>query len=117
MSREARDSPYSARQDSAVRTSPEQPWTVEPHSFRRAPGRVIFLNGASRSGKSTLAKALQHALEEPFLHVSSDQIAAAGMLPDRREGSGLFNGGTRCARASSLTPTAACPLSPRSTTI
>ncbi|WP_218825634.1 chloramphenicol phosphotransferase CPT family protein [Streptosporangium subroseum] len=30
---------------------------------------MIFLNGASSSGKSALAKALQRALEEPFLHV------------------------------------------------
>jgi chloramphenicol 3-O phosphotransferase len=52
---------------------------------------VIFLNGASSSGKSTLAKALQRALEEPFLHVSSDQFVSAGMLPDRREDSGPFN--------------------------
>jgi chloramphenicol 3-O-phosphotransferase len=44
---------------------------------------VILLNGASSSGKSTLAKALQRALDEPFLHVSSDQFVVAGMLPDR----------------------------------
>jgi len=47
------------------------------------PGRIIFLNGASSSGKSTLAKALQRRLDEPFLHVSSDQLVAAGMLPVR----------------------------------
>jgi chloramphenicol 3-O phosphotransferase len=52
---------------------------------------VILLNGASSSGKSTLARALQRALDEPFLHVSSDQFVAAGMLPDRRDEAGPFN--------------------------
>jgi chloramphenicol 3-O phosphotransferase len=51
---------------------------------------VILLNGASSSGKSTLAKALQRALDEPFLHVSSDQFVTAGMLTDRRDASGPF---------------------------
>lgn len=67
------------------------PWSVEPRPYPRGPGRAIFLNGASSSGKSTLAKALQRALEEPFLHVSSDQFVSAGMLPDRRDDSGPFN--------------------------
>jgi chloramphenicol 3-O phosphotransferase len=31
-------------------------------------GTVIFLNGASSSGKGTLARALQNALDEMFLH-------------------------------------------------
>lgn len=51
---------------------------------------MIFLNGASSSGKSTLAKALQRALPEPFLHVSSDHLVAGGMLPDRRDAAGPF---------------------------
>jgi chloramphenicol 3-O phosphotransferase len=63
---------------------------VEPSPSPRGPGRVILLNGASSSGKSTLAKALQRALDEPFLYVSSDQFVAAGMLPERREASGPF---------------------------
>ena len=57
----------------------------------RGPGRVIFLNGASSSGKSTLAKAVQVALDEPFLHVSSDHLVAAGVLPHRREDGGPFD--------------------------
>lgn len=67
------------------------PLSVEPRPYPRGPGRVIFLNGASSSGKSTLAIALQRALDEPFLHVSSDQFVSAGMLPDRREELGPFN--------------------------
>jgi chloramphenicol 3-O phosphotransferase len=43
---------------------------------------VILLNGASSSGKTTLARALQHTLEAPFLHFSSDQLVAAGVLPE-----------------------------------
>jgi chloramphenicol 3-O phosphotransferase len=57
----------------------------------RGPGRIMLLNGASSSGKSTLAAALQAALDEPFLHVSADQFVAAGMLPQRRENHGPFD--------------------------
>jgi chloramphenicol 3-O phosphotransferase len=64
---------------------------MEPLPARRGPGRIILLNGASSSGKSTLAKALQDALDEPFLHVSSDQFVAAGMLPRRRDDGGPFD--------------------------
>jgi chloramphenicol 3-O phosphotransferase len=63
---------------------------MEPLPPDRGPGRVVILNGASSSGKSTLAKALQRALDEPFLHVSSDQFVASGMLPERREHHGPF---------------------------
>jgi len=66
-------------------------YVVEPVPTPRGPGRIILLNGASSSGKSTLAKALQQALDEPFLHLSSDQLVAAGMLPARREDRGPFN--------------------------
>jgi chloramphenicol 3-O phosphotransferase len=56
----------------------------------RLVGRIILLNGASSSGKSTLARALQAALETPFLHVSSDQFVAAGLLPEKRDVEGPF---------------------------
>ena len=64
---------------------------VEPIPTHREKGRIIFLNGASSSGKSTLANGLQAALDEPFLHVSSDQFVAAGTLPRRREDGGPFD--------------------------
>ena len=35
-------------------------------------GAIIMLNGASSSGKSTLARGLQTVLADPFLHLSSD---------------------------------------------
>jgi chloramphenicol 3-O phosphotransferase len=63
---------------------------MEPRLSDRGPGRIIFLNGASSSGKSTLAKAIQVALAEPFLHVSSDHLVASGMLPARRDPEGPF---------------------------
>lgn len=41
-------------------------------------GRIIFLNGTSSAGKSTLAKALRETLPEPFCYYASDQLADAG---------------------------------------
>jgi len=64
---------------------------TEPVPAAKGRGRIIFLNGASSSGKSTLAKALQAALDEPFLHVSSDHLVDAGFLPERREKGGPFD--------------------------
>ncbi len=37
------------------------------------PGKIIFLNGTSSAGKTTLAHALQEELDAPWLHVSLDQ--------------------------------------------
>lgn len=45
----------------------------------RNKGKVIFLNGPSSSGKSTLAYALQSKLHEPYLHIGIDKII--GMMP------------------------------------
>lgn len=64
---------------------------TEPEPTRRGPGRIIVLNGASSSGKSTLAKGLQAAMPEPFLHVSSDHLADSGMLPRRADDGGPFD--------------------------
>ena len=47
-------------------------------------GTVILLNGSSSSGKTTLAKALQHAIQEPLQHVALDQFRDG--LPDRIRG-------------------------------
>ncbi len=43
--------------------------------------QIIHLNGPSNSGKTTLAKALQGALDPPFLHVGIDKII--GMMPEK----------------------------------
>jgi chloramphenicol 3-O phosphotransferase len=37
-------------------------------------GYIIFLNGTSSSGKTTIAKALQEELAEPYMHVSIDSL-------------------------------------------
>ena len=60
--------------------------TAKPGQF----GKIIFLNGASSSGKSTLAKALQDRLDEPFWHFSIDHLRESKVLPDRRIASGDF---------------------------
>lgn len=45
------------------------------------PGTIIVLNGASSSGKTSLVKALQRTLEEPFLAAGIDRFL--WMLPGR----------------------------------
>src|SRR5882757_8544933 len=53
-------------------------------------GKIIFINGASSSGKSTLSAALQAKLEEPFWHFSIDHLREARVLPMQRIRSGDF---------------------------
>lgn len=55
------------------------------------PASIIFLHGASSSGKSTLARALQERIELPFWHISIDHLRDAGVLPSERIKSGAFN--------------------------
>ena len=55
------------------------------------PASIIFLHGASSSGKSTLARALQQRIELPFWHISIDHLRDAGVLPLARVQSGEFN--------------------------
>src|SRR4051812_18538858 len=38
------------------------------------PGNIILINGTSSAGKSTLAKALQEVLDEPYLHSGLDHF-------------------------------------------
>jgi chloramphenicol 3-O phosphotransferase len=54
------------------------------------PGKIIFLNGASSAGKSTLAHALQARLDEPFWHYSIDHLLSAQVLPQQRMDAGHF---------------------------
>jgi len=55
------------------------------------PGRIILLNGASSSGKSSLARALQGRIETPFWHISIDHLRDSGVLPTARIKSGEFD--------------------------
>jgi len=43
--------------------------------------QIIFINGPSSSGKTTLAKALQSELNQHFLHIGIDRII--GMMPEK----------------------------------
>jgi len=51
---------------------------------------IIYLNGASSSGKTTLAQALQQALDAPYFHLSIDTFAA--LVPRRADGGPAFSG-------------------------
>lgn len=51
-------------------------------------GKIIFLNGASSSGKSTLARGLQATLDVPFWHYSIDHLRS--VLPMDRIRGGDF---------------------------
>ncbi|SNY90371.1 chloramphenicol 3-O phosphotransferase [Cohaesibacter sp. ES.047] len=53
--------------------------------------QILFLHGASSSGKSTLARALQDALPLPFWHISIDHLRDSGVLPSKRFKSGEFD--------------------------
>ncbi|MCG9576289.1 chloramphenicol phosphotransferase CPT family protein [Vibrio tubiashii] len=53
--------------------------------------KIIFLNGTSSSGKSTLAKQIQAQATIPFWHFASDQLVEVGMLPKRENNGGVFD--------------------------
>jgi chloramphenicol 3-O phosphotransferase len=53
-------------------------------------GKIILVNGASSSGKTTLCRALQNQIEEPFWHFSIDHLRDAGVLPMERIRRGDF---------------------------
>jgi len=53
-------------------------------------GKIILINGASSAGKTTLSRALQNKLEEPFWHFSIDHLREARVLPMERIKSGEF---------------------------
>jgi chloramphenicol 3-O phosphotransferase len=79
------------------------------HNDGREPGKIILINGASSAGKSTLARALQQKLREPFLHWSFDHLRASDALPMTRIRNGdldwarmrpaVFDGFHRCLSA------------------
>ena len=49
---------------------------------------IIFLNGVSSAGKTSIARTLQASLDQPYLHVAIDSFE--GMLPDRYDEGGDF---------------------------
>jgi chloramphenicol 3-O phosphotransferase len=54
-------------------------------------GKIILVNGASSSGKSTLCRALQATLDEPFWHYSIDHLRDTSVLPMQRIENGDFS--------------------------
>ena len=48
------------------------------------PGNIIFLNGSSSAGKTTIAIRLQQVLDEPYQHIALDQFRDG--LPARYRG-------------------------------
>ena len=60
-------------------------------SDKREPGKIILINGASSSGKSTLSRSLQQKLQEPFLHFSFDHLRESNALPMARIRNGELN--------------------------
>jgi len=53
--------------------------------------KIIFLNGTSSSGKTTLAREIKSIASIPFWHFASDQFVEADMLPRRENDGGLFD--------------------------
>jgi chloramphenicol 3-O phosphotransferase len=53
-------------------------------------GKTILLNGASSSGKSSIARAVQDRIGEPFWHFSFDHLRDGGVLPLSRVRNGDF---------------------------
>jgi chloramphenicol 3-O phosphotransferase len=53
---------------------------------------IIFLNGASSSGKTTLGRVLRALLDKPYFYLSSDQLVEARVLPrvDRSTSEGMW---------------------------
>ena len=58
----------------------KHPDTIPPMSV----GKVIFLNGCSSAGKTTLAIMLQQLLADPYQHIALDQFRDG--MPDRYRG-------------------------------
>ena len=58
----------------------DQPVTAQEKSC----GSVIFFNGSSSAGKTTLAMTLQELLSDPFQYIALDQFRD-GMLVKYRE--------------------------------
>jgi chloramphenicol 3-O phosphotransferase len=56
----------------------------------RSAGKILLINGASSSGKSTLCRALQATLDQPFWHYSIDHFRNTGVLPMERIDRGDF---------------------------
>src|SRR5438128_10368498 len=59
------------------------------------PGRIVVLNGAPRSGKSSIAAAVQDSFDEPWMNLGVDVFARTVTPARYRPGVGLRPGGER----------------------
>jgi chloramphenicol 3-O phosphotransferase len=62
-----------------------------PPTDATPPGRIILIDGASSSGKSSIARAVRASIEAPFWRYSIDHLREAGVLPLDRYRSGEFD--------------------------
>jgi chloramphenicol 3-O phosphotransferase len=60
-------------------------------SAQASQAKIIFLHGASSSGKSSIARVLQASINEPFWHISIDHLRDSGVLPMARVRTGEFD--------------------------
>ena len=67
---------------------------MEPLSGGGPPGRIVILNGAPRSGKSSIVAAIQESFDGPWINLGVDLMATA-LAPRYRPGIGLRPGGER----------------------
>lgn len=58
-------------------------------------GQIVILNGAPRSGKSSIAKAIQETFDRPWMNLGVDAYVEAMTPPRYRPGIGLRPGGER----------------------
>jgi chloramphenicol 3-O phosphotransferase len=58
-------------------------------------GRVVVLNGAPRSGKSSIARAIQETFDEPWMNLGVDVFGRHVTPPGYLPGMGLRPGGVR----------------------
>jgi chloramphenicol 3-O phosphotransferase len=66
------------------RSTDRQPAGAERPGNPLAKGTILYLNGSSSAGKSTLAEALQPLLDEPFVLVGADTIFGGLSRRDNR---------------------------------
>ena len=59
------------------------------------PGQIIILNGAPRSGKSSIAAVIQETFDGPWMNLGVDVWVREGTPPRFRPGIGLRPGGER----------------------
>src|SRR5688500_6119372 len=62
-----------------------------------APGQIVILNGVPRSGKSSIAAAIQETFDGPWMSLGVDVFIREVTPPRYRPGVGLRPGGERPA--------------------